>query len=186
MGTMESAQTLAPPLCAYIAKPIAATARPTMHQYSAWMAHGHWQCKSAKVIWDTARISALPPPGGNLPVLESSQNLWRQTHTLCEQAKRMGLLWWAPPLPWGWVDCGVLVVDLGSVAHTPSREYHSPVPHTSYFGLFLCIQPQSSPQVCPLKPEFQHPATPHSTPLTPTLHPHTLTDTFLRLSNAAR
>ena len=50
MGTMESAQTLAPPLCAYIAKPIAATARPIIHQYSAWMAHGHWQCKSASQL----------------------------------------------------------------------------------------------------------------------------------------
>lgn len=84
------------------------------------------------------------------------------------------------PLPslWGCVDCGVFVVDLGSVAHTPSREYHSPVPHTSYFGLFLCIQPQSSPQVCPLKPEFQHPANPSTHPLTSALHPHTLADTL--------
>ena len=35
-------------------------------------------------------------------------------------------------------------------------------PHSSPFRLSPCSHPQSAPQVCPLKPEFQHPAPAHT------------------------
>ena len=182
MGTMESAQTLAPPLCAYIAKPIAATARPIIHQYSAWMVHGHWQCKSASQLGFQPCLHL----GAICLCLRALRTCGGRATPSVNKPREWGCCGGPLPSLWGCVGYGVLVVDLGSVAHTPGREYHSPVPHTGYLGLFLCIQPQSSPQVCPLKPEFQHPATPPSRPLTPALCPHILADTCPRLSNASR
>ena len=66
---------------------------------------------------------------------------------------RKRLLWQGPPLPshaalllW-WVQA--------SSAYTPScGSYHTPAPSVC----LQCSQPQSSPQICPLKPKFQPPA----------------------------
>lgn len=146
------------------------------------MAHGHWQCKSASQLGFQPCLHL----GAICLCLRALRTCGGRATPSVNKPREWGCCGGPLPSLWGCVGYGVLVVDLGSVAHTPGREYHSPVPHTGYLGLFLCIQPQSSPQVCPLKPEFQHPATPASRPLTPALHPHTLADTCPRLIKAAR
>ena len=63
----------------------------------------------------------------------------------------------APPLPslapYQW--CFASVAGPGFFHVHP---WLPPVPHSRPFRLSPCSQPQSSPWVCPLKPEVQHPA----------------------------
>ena len=113
-------------------------------------------------LWGLAQILALPLCVGNLPVLSRSpsQSSQRRSCTGCEHAESkaamaggitppfehlltMALLWrtWAPS------------------EYTPvCGPHHTPSP----FSLSLHSQPQSSPRVCLLKPEFQYPAPAHT------------------------
>ena len=50
------------------------------------------------------------------------------------------------------------MADLGSILHTPPAAAWTTLQSLQA----ICAQPESSPWVCPLKPEFQHPATAHT------------------------
>ena len=70
----------------------------------------------------------------------------------------MRLLWQThvPPfLCWH----GILMEDTHSIRHVPPVAAQL---HSSPYELCLCNQPESSPYVCPLIPQFQHPTTAHT------------------------
>ena len=69
---------------------------------------------------------------------------------------RMRLLSWGPTSPFACMLTMGLLKWTWALSCTHSQLWTGQ--HSSPFRLSPCSQPQSSPQVCPLKPEFQHPA----------------------------
>lgn len=118
-------------------------------------------------------------------MLESSQTLWRQSHTLCEQAKRIGAAVVGSSSLWGVSWLWVLVVD-GALLHTllvgSTTLYHT----LATLGCFCASNPSPLPPGLSSETWVSAPSHPPSRPPDPALCPHTLVDTCPRLSKAAR
>ena len=90
------------------------------------MAHGHWQCKSASQLGFQPCLHL----GAICLCLRALRTCGGRATPSVNKPREWGCCGGPLPSLWGCVGYGVLVVDLGSVAHTPGREYHSPVPHS--------------------------------------------------------
>ena len=112
--------------------------------------------------WDSAMISAQPlcvghplapasgaHGGGSWHVHSQSPLRWRM---VCKEAAVVGC---TPPFT---CDLTVALHFCGRPWFLPCTPLVATILCSSPFRLSPCSQPQSSPWVCPLNPEFQHPA----------------------------